>query len=143
VRRHDLIAIEDLGVKRMVRSAKGTPVSPGTQVSQKRGLNRAIHAQGWAMLRRRLEDKASTCHVQVIAINPKHTSQRCAACGHTAPENRESQAVFSCRACRHEANADVNAACNILAAGLAVTARGGIPGYGPDEARTSPGGLTA
>jgi IS605 OrfB family transposase len=139
VRRHDLIAIEDLHVKHMVRSAKGTPVSPGIHVSQKRGLNRAIYAQGWAALRHRLEDKAATCGVQVVAVDPKHTSQCCAACGHTAPENRESQADFSCRACRHEANADVNAACNILAAGLVVTARGGTPGCGPNEARTLPG----
>jgi transposase len=42
-------------------------------------------------------------------------------------ENRKSQAVFCCRACGDTANADVNAARNILAAGLAVTGRGGTP----------------
>ncbi|MDQ6783071.1 MAG: transposase, partial [Actinomycetota bacterium] len=51
----------------------------------------------------------------------------------------KSQAEFGCRACGHRANADVNAAVNILAAGLAVTARGGTSrSRGPDEARTRP-----
>jgi IS605 OrfB family transposase len=139
VRRFDVIAVEDLAVKNMVRSAKGTIESPGTNVAAKRGLNRAISAQGWAMIRRRLVDKAATCGVVVVAVDPCRTSQRCAACGHTSPDNRESQAVFRCRACGHQANADVNAAVNILAAGLAVTARGGTPrSKGPDETRTQP-----
>jgi len=134
VRDFDLIAVEDLAVKNMVRSAKGTIAAPGVNVAAKRGLNRAIYAQGWSMLRRRLSEKAATCGVTVVAINPAHTSQCCAVCGHTCVENRKNQAVFCCRACGHEANADVNAAVNILAAGLAVTARGGTSQKGPDEA---------
>jgi len=66
-------------------------------------------------------------------------SGRCAACGHTSAENRTSHAVFGCRAGGHEANADMNAAENILAAGLAVTVRGGTSRRrGPDDARTQP-----
>ena len=136
VRDYDLIAIEDLAVKQMVRSARGTLEVPGVNVAQKRGLNRAISAQAWSMLRRRLEAKAATCGVAVVAVPPAYTSQRCCACGYTCAENRESQAVFRCRSCNHRANADVNAAKNILAAGLAVTARGGTSQWGPDEART-------
>jgi len=136
VRRFDLVAVEDLEVKNMVRSAKGTIEQPGVNVAQKRGLNRSIHAQGWSMFRRRLGDKAATCGVQVVPVDPAHTSQRCSACGHTAARNRKSQAVFCCQACGHSDNADVNAANNILAAGLAVTARGGISHQGPAEART-------
>ena len=122
--RYDTIAIEDLQVKNMVRSAKGTSENPGRNVTAKAGLNRAIHSQGWAMFRRRLVDKAATCGVTVLAVNPAHTSQRCAACGHVSPENRKSQAVFACVACEHHSNADVNAAINILAAGQAVYRRG-------------------
>jgi len=135
--RHSLIAVEDLAVKTMVRSARGTIAAPGVNVAAKRGLNRAISAQGWSRLRHRPLDKAATCKVTVLSVNPAHTSQRCAVCGHICAENRKNQAVFGCQACGHEANADVNAAKNILAAGLAVTARGGTSQqHGPDEART-------
>jgi IS605 OrfB family transposase len=137
VRHFDLLVIEDLAVKNMVRSARGTIEDPGVNVAQKRGLNRSIHSQGWSMLRRRIEDKAATCNVQVLTINPSHTSQRCAACGHVAAKNRKNQAVFQCQSCGHRDNADVNAAKNILAAGLVVTARGGTSHQGPDEARTT------
>ncbi|WP_133150593.1 zinc ribbon domain-containing protein, partial [Frankia canadensis] len=88
---------------------------------QKAGLNRAILAGGWGLLVTRLEQKAPGRVEKVPAF---FTSQRCSACGYTAPGNRESQAVFRCVTCGHTANADVNAAVNI-AAGRAVTARGG------------------
>jgi hypothetical protein len=45
VRNYDLIALEDLKVKNMTRSAKGTSETPGKNVAQKRGLNRAILEQ--------------------------------------------------------------------------------------------------
>jgi transposase len=47
-------------------------------------------------------------------------------CPKCAPDNRESQAVFRCHACGRQDNADVNAAKNILAAGLAVTGHGDL-----------------
>ncbi|WP_189241028.1 zinc ribbon domain-containing protein, partial [Planomonospora parontospora] len=48
------------------------------------------------------------------------TSRACSRCGHCATENRLTQAAFACTACGHEAHADVNAAINILRAGLAL-----------------------
>lgn len=139
VRAHDHISIEDLQVRNMVRSAAGTVEEPGSNVAQKRGLNRSIHNAAWGMLRTRLEQKAATATspVVVVAVNPAYTSRRCAACGHTEGANRESQAVFSCRSCGHTANADVNAAQNINAAGRAVTGRGGTPHQGPGETSTT------
>ncbi len=89
-----LIAAEDLAIKNMVRSAKGTIDTPKAGVAAKCGLNRAIFTQGWSMIRRRLVDKAATCEVTVVAVNPAHTSQRCAACGHTCAENSENQRSF-------------------------------------------------
>jgi putative transposase len=62
----------------------------------------------------------------VVKVNPAYTSQTCTACKHVARESRESQAVFRCVACGHQAHADVNAAKNILAAGLAVPGRGDL-----------------
>jgi putative transposase len=129
VRDYDIIAIEDLKVKNMTRSAKGTIENPGKNVSQKSGLNRSILAQSWGIFRQRLTDKASnaTVPVEIIAINPAYTSLRCYECGYTDKKNRKSQAIFHCQSCGHTANADANAAKNIIssAAGLAVTGRGG------------------
>src|SRR6266702_43557 len=58
-RRFDLIRVEDLDVKGMTRSARGTAGTPGRNVRQKAGLNRGILASGWGLLVRRLGDKAS------------------------------------------------------------------------------------
>jgi transposase len=120
-RRFDLIRVEDLDVKGMTRSARGSAGAPGRNVRQKAGLNRGILASGWGLLVRRLGDKAPG---RLEKIRPAFTSQRCSACGHVAAESRKSQAIFACVACDFTCNADVNAARNI-AAGHAVTARGG------------------
>jgi transposase len=106
---------------------KPDPDRPGAYLPNRRrakaGLNRGILANGWGLLVQRLEHKAAG---RVAKINPAYTSQTCSVCGHCAPGNRESQAVFRCVACGHQANADVNAAANI-AAGRAVSARRETP----------------
>ncbi len=123
-RRFDVIAVEDLDIAAMTRSARGTVEAPGTGVRAKAGLNRGILANGWGQLVTRLEHKAPG---RVVKVDPAYTSQTCNACGHRARDNRESQAVFRCVACGHRANADVNAARNIkdTAVGRTVAARGG------------------
>jgi putative transposase len=126
-RRFDIIRVEDLNIGNMTRSAKGTVEVPGRNVRAKAGLNRSILARGWGLLVRRLQDKAPG---RVERVNPAFTSQRCSACGHIAAGSRESQALFRCVACGYTLNADVNAARNI-AAGHAVTARGGDRDAGP------------
>ena len=120
-RRFDVIRTEDLHIRGMTRSARGTRDNPGRNVRQKGGLNRGILRSGWGLLVRRLEEKAPG---RVEKIDPAFTSQRCSACGQVDRKSRESQAVFRCTACGYACNADVNAARNI-AAGHAVTARGG------------------
>jgi putative transposase len=117
----DVIRMDDLRIRSMTRSAKGSLTRPGRHVAAKAGLNREIMASGWGLLARRLEDKAPG---RVEKINPAYTSQRCSACRTVDARARESQAVFACRSCGYVANADVNAAKNI-AAGQVVTARGG------------------
>ena len=122
-RRFDTIRIEALDVRAMTRSARGTVEQPGVGVAQKRGLNRGISRSGWGLLAARLQHKA---YGRVEQIPAAYTSQRCSVCGHVAPGNRKSQAVFECEACNAGTpNADVNAARNI-AAGRAVTARGDL-----------------
>jgi Putative transposase DNA-binding domain/Transposase IS200 like len=90
-----------------------------------------------------VENKAATCGVPVLAIDPKHTSQTCDRRGTVDPGSRESQAHFHCRHCRHQAHTDINATNNILAAELAVTARGGTPHQRPYETRTTPAAASA
>lgn len=111
---HSLIAIEDLKVKNMSKSAKGTSEDPGKNVKAKSGLNKSILDQGWFDFRRQLEYKSEWFGGEVVAINPKNTSRRCNHCGYTAKENRRTQAGFVCLSCGEEANADENAAKNIL-----------------------------
>jgi len=126
-RRFDLIRVEGLQISNMTRSARGTREHPGRNVRAKAGLNRGILRSGWGLLARRLADKAPG---RVQKVSPAFTSQRCSACGHVDPKSRESQAVFRCTACGYAGHADVNAASNI-AAGHAVTARGGCRDAGP------------
>ena len=111
----------------MTRSARGTRENPGRNVRAKAGLNRGILRSGWGLLVRRLQDKAPG---RVEKVSPAFTSQRCSACGQVDRDSRESQAVFRCTACGFACHADVNAAINI-AAGHAVTARGGFRDAGP------------
>lgn len=67
-----------------------------------------------------LSAKAESAGRKVTAVDPRHTSQRCAHCGYTSAGNRVTQAEFRCLGCGHQAHTDVNAAINIWRAGLAL-----------------------
>jgi putative transposase len=127
-RRFDLICVENLDVRAMTRSARGTSQRPGRGVRQKAGLNRGILASGWGRLIDRLEHKAPG---RILKLPAAFTSQRCSACGHVAADSRQSQTAFRCVACAWTGNADYNAARNIAAAGQVVAARGGRGSPGP------------
>lgn len=124
VRDHDVIVHEDLKVANMTRRPKPRPGDGGAfepnGAGAKAGLNRSIYDAGWKMFLRVLAAKAESAGRTTIAVDARWISQRCADCGHVAKGNRISQAVFRCLACGHEAHADVNAAINILGAGLAL-----------------------
>jgi putative transposase len=126
VRDHGIVAVEDLRIKNMTARARGTVEQPGRNVRQKAGLNRAILSKGWGGFLTQLEYAARYHGATVVKVNPVFTSQTCNACKNIARESRESQALFRCVTCGHQAHADVNAAKNILAAGLAVTGRGDL-----------------
>ena len=138
VTRYDLVVFEDLRVKTMLRSGRGTLDHPGRNVRPKAALNRRIAASAWSTLVRRTRQKAEAAGAEVVLVDPRHSSQTCSACGDVAAANRPSQAVFCCQACGHGEHADINAAKNIRARGLRVPARGGRPEVGvPGEARTT------
>lgn len=133
---HSLILVENLALRSMTRSAKGTVDAPGRNVAAKSGLNRSLLEQGHAETVRQLAYKAAWLGGEVRRVNPAYTSQTCPCCGHISVENRPSRAVFRCVKCAHTGHADVIAARNILSAGLAASARGGASGS--VEAGTTP-----
>ncbi|MFD7688949.1 RNA-guided endonuclease InsQ/TnpB family protein [Streptomyces sp. NPDC059781] len=117
-RTYGLIRFEKLTITTMTRSAKGTIEQPGRNIRQKAGLNRAILAQGWGLLRRRTGEKAPG---RVEDVPAPYTSLRCSACGWIEKNSRKSQAEFVCTSCGFTCNADENAAVNVAAG------QGGIP----------------
>ncbi len=76
----------------------------------KAGLNRSILDKGWHQLEVFLQYKAYRKDEALFKISAHHTSQECAACGHTHPNNRKNQELFLCTCCGHSDNADKNAA---------------------------------
>jgi putative transposase len=127
VRDHDVIVHEALKIENMTRRPKPRSADDGSfepnGASAKSGLNKSILDAGWGVFLDVLRAKAESAGRVVIEVNPAYTSQRCAQCGHVAAGNRVTQAEFRCLACGHQANADVNAAVNILRAGLALQAK--------------------
>lgn len=117
-----VVVVDDLKIRNMTRSAKGTLQDPGRNVAAKSGLNRAILGKGWDQFSLALSSSARYTGTVVVAVPVAYTSQRCSRCGQVDPKSRESQAVFRCTSCTHHEHADINAAKNVLAAGLAVTA---------------------
>lgn len=115
---HTVICMENLKVKNMSKSSKGTLDKPGKMVAQKSGLNRSILRQGWGMFRQFCEYKTKRYGGHLELVPAKNTSRRCSRCGHTEEANRSTQAIFLCKSCNYEENADKNAAKNILALGL-------------------------
>ena len=121
---HAMIFVEDLKVANMSKSAKGTIAKPGRKVRQKAGLNRSILDQGWSEFRRQLEYKQAWNGGWLDAVPPQYTSQECPCCGHTAKDNRKTQAHFVCMDCGFAEHADLVGAINIRRAGLARLACG-------------------
>ncbi|MFI6888293.1 RNA-guided endonuclease InsQ/TnpB family protein [Streptosporangium canum] len=108
VRDHDVIVVEDLAVKNMVRN---------------RSLAKAISDSGWGTFRNMLEYKSARYGRHLIVIDRWYPSSKtCSACGHLLAELSLSTRTWQCPSCGTRHDRDVNAAKNILAAGLAVSA---------------------
>ena len=114
-----LLAIEDLRVGNMTRSAKGTVSMPGAGVKAKAKLNRRLARSRLRALRQALEAACERTGTTLRVVPSQNSSQTCAVCGHCDKGNRESQSTFHCLACGHRAHADVNAAVVILQRALA------------------------
>jgi len=119
VTRFAFIGHEDLRLRNMLGSPRGTAENPGRGVRAKAALNREIADQGWGMLFSMLAYKAEDAGGRVVRVNPAGTSRSCARCG---AEDRRSRsgARFCCTHCGHQDDADVNAAKVILQRALEV-----------------------
>ena len=115
---HSTIVIEDLRVKNMMRSARGSKEKPGKCVKQKSGLNRSIAQQSWSTFTSLLAYKLAWLNGELRLVDPRYTSQTCPKCLTTDKKSRRSQSKFHCTRCGHTDNADVNAATNILRLGM-------------------------
>jgi putative transposase len=109
VQQTSVIALENLALRNMTRSAKGTVEKPGRNVAAKAGLNRVILDAGFGLLGKLIVAKAEEAARKVILVNPRFTSQECSHCGHIAAQSRRRRR-FVCIACGYRCHADVNAA---------------------------------
>lgn len=124
VRENQTIVIEDLTVRNMVRNHT---------------LARAISDAGWSEFRSLLEYKADWYGREVIAVDRFFPSSRlCSACGALQSRMPLNVRTWTC-ACGTTHDRDVNAANNLLAAGLAVS----VCGAGVRPQRSTPGGQSA
>ena len=112
------IIVEDLKIKNMSKSAKGTIEKHGKNVKAKSGLNRAITQSSWGMFFDMLDYKLKQRGGELIKVNPQHTSQTCPICKYVSKENRLTQSKFVCKKCSYTNNADVVGALNILDRGI-------------------------
>ncbi|MFI8907695.1 RNA-guided endonuclease InsQ/TnpB family protein [Streptomyces albidoflavus] len=124
VRENQTIVIEDLTVRNMVKNSK---------------LARAISDAAWADFRSMLEYKAHWYGREVIAVDRWFPSSKlCCACGTLRGKLPLNVRTWTCD-CGTTHDRDVNAANNLMAAGLAVS----VWGAGVRPQRSSPGGQSA
>ncbi|MFE7748576.1 RNA-guided endonuclease InsQ/TnpB family protein [Streptomyces sp. NPDC057428] len=124
VRENQTLVIEDLTVRNMVRN---------------RSLARAISDASWAEFRTMLEYKAGWYGRDVVVVDRFFPSSKlCSNCGTIASKMPLHVRTWTC-GCGTVHDRDVNAAKNLLAAGLAVT----VCGAGVRPQRSSPGGQSA
>ena len=110
IRENQTVIIEDLAVRNMVRN---------------HCLARAISDASWSEFRRQLEYKADWHGRTVVAVDRFYPSSKtCSACGVITAKMPLSIREWECAACGAHHDRDVNAAKNVLAAGLAVIACG-------------------
>ena len=101
VEQYDLIKIEDLKTKNLLKNHK---------------LARAIANQSWREIRRQLEYKCAWYGKQLVTVNPRKTSQICSSCGYDDGKHTLDIREWTCPNCGVQHDRDINAAKNILSA---------------------------
>lgn len=110
VRENQVIVIEDLSIANMLHNRK---------------LARVISDAGWGMIFSQLTYKCAWYGRDLIKVGRFYPSSKtCSCCGHVLKKLSLGVRHWMCPACKAEHDRDENAARNILAAGLAVSACG-------------------
>ncbi|KVZ03826.1 RNA-guided endonuclease InsQ/TnpB family protein [Burkholderia stagnalis] len=110
INENQVIAIESLAVRHMLKN---------------RRLAKSISDAGWSEFVRQLTYKAQWYGRTLIGIDRWYpSSKRCADCGHTVASLPLKVRAWDCPGCGITHDRDINAARNVLAAGLAVSAHG-------------------
>lgn len=114
VKNYDLIAVEDLNIKGLARTA----------------LSKSILDAAWGQFIAILESVAVKCGVRVVKVSPHGTSQNCSGCGTKVPKTLSIR-LHECHKCGLVMDRDENAAVNILnralsEVGLILPAGGGL-----------------
>jgi putative transposase len=135
VKNHGVVVIEDLKVRQMTKTGRGTVESPGTLVQKQANENRSLLDVSPRMIRTMLEYKAPWFGSRIVVVDPAHTSQCCNVCGSVDAESRISRSRFVCTSCGSIFDADVNAAKNILKLGISPT--GGLPGMACESSQST------
>ena len=119
---YDLYVFEALKIQNMTKRPKAKTDAQGrflpNKAAAKAGLNRAILSSAWGQVVSFTTYKALRHGKLVITVLPGYSSQECAVCTFTSPDNRPSQAEFVCQRCGHTDNADHNAAVVIAKRGI-------------------------
>lgn len=110
VQKHDLICLEDLKTKSLVKDKKQKP------------MNRSIADQGWYMFTEMLAYKAKLMGKHVTKIDQYAPSTKtCSNCGHVMPKIALDIREWHCPSCNSEHDRDINAALNIKFWGILST----------------------
>jgi len=140
-----VIVIEDLAVRNMSASARGTKESPGKNVRAKSGLNRSILDQGWSEFRRMLEYKTKW-YGSTLMVAPANypSSKMCSGCDHVMHRLPLSVRRWQCPVCKVTHDRDENASKTLeklAAASSAVDACGDPSDGGTEYFRSTSHGL--
>lgn len=120
-----VIAVEDLNVAGMTRSARGTREQPGRGVRAKAGLSRAILDVAPGELRRQLDYKTGWYGSRLHVVDRwAPTSKTCSRCGWVKPKLGLAERTYRCDECGLVIDRDVNAARNIAALAAVPTESG-------------------
>ena len=106
INNHDIICIEDLNIKGMLKNHK---------------LAKSISDVSWSEFRRQLEYKANW-YGRIIVKVPRFypSSKTCSRCGNIKEELLLSERTYHCECCGLEIDRDYNASINILRKGLEI-----------------------